>query len=222
MDRHGIVLNVEEFQLLQDRFGFLLEHGVMISAKGLLIHDCPQGKVGVLIPLFEEVLRLPTSNFFNMIVDQYGFSIDELTPSTVNKIVDFELICRSLGVSTPSGFSVTSFVRLWIMVENWEDSVLVAGGMSAAWRARGKMAQLFFVRCNILLFLSSLPPPPSSLEKKLNGRKIRVSDESLYLILICVGAKVEISLEMDLRSHYRGRLYHWEVDLVEALTPAHI
>ena len=34
-----------------------------------------------------------------------------------------------------------------VVDENWEDSVLAAAGMSAAWLSRGKMAQLFFVRC---------------------------------------------------------------------------
>ena len=32
-----------------------------------------------------------------MIADHYGFSIDELTPSVVNKIIGFELISQSLG-----------------------------------------------------------------------------------------------------------------------------
>ena len=97
MDRHGRVPTVEEFQLLHDRFVFLTEHDVMILAKGVPIHDYPQGKVGVPIPLFEAGLRLPISDFFNMIVDHYGFSVDELTPIAVNKIIGFELICRYLG-----------------------------------------------------------------------------------------------------------------------------
>lgn len=114
MDRHGSVPTAEEFQLLQVRFGFLSEHGVMILEKGMPIHDCPQGMVGVTIPLFEPRLCLPTSNFFNMIVDHYGFSVDELTPSAINKIVYFELICLSLGciptfrVFSPFFFSTTN------------------------------------------------------------------------------------------------------------------
>ncbi|CAI9272063.1 unnamed protein product [Lactuca saligna] len=71
----------------------------MIPAKGASIYNCPQGIVGVSIPLFEAGLRLPTSNFFDMIVHHYGFSVDELTPNAVNKIVCFELIFRkSLNV----------------------------------------------------------------------------------------------------------------------------
>ncbi|CAI9303234.1 unnamed protein product [Lactuca saligna] len=77
----------------KDSFGFLSEHGVMIPEKGVSIYACPQEKVGVPIPLFEVQLRLPTSNFFNMIVDHYGLSIDELTPSALNKNVSSELIC---------------------------------------------------------------------------------------------------------------------------------
>ena len=85
MDRYCRVLTEEEFKLLQGRFGFLPEHGVMILDKG------------VLILLFEAGLSLPTSNFCDMIVHNYGFSIKELTPSAANKIVGFELIFRSLG-----------------------------------------------------------------------------------------------------------------------------
>ena len=47
----------------------------------------------------------------------------------------------------------------------------------------------------------------------------RVSNESLYSILISAGAEAEISLDMALYGHYHGRLYHWEVDLMEALPP---
>ena len=71
------------------------------------MYDRPPGKVGVPIPSFEEGLRLPTSDFSDMIVQHYGFTVNELTSSAVNKIIGFELICRSLGrVST---FWVFSF-----------------------------------------------------------------------------------------------------------------
>ncbi|CAI9297349.1 unnamed protein product [Lactuca saligna] len=162
---------------------------------GVSIYDSPQEKVGFTIPLFEAGIRLLTSGFFNMIVDHYGFSIDELTPSVVNKIIDFEPIFRSLGcrflktrdypdrLPKLFGSKLTLGKRLRNITavgENLEDSVLAAASMSAAWRARWKMTQLYVVRCS---------------------------------------AKVEISLEMALRSHYRGRLYHGEIDLVEALPP---
>lgn len=96
MDRYGRVPTVEEFWLLQENFGFLRKHGVMITTKGSSIFDCPRGKVVVLVPLFEAGLRLPTSDFFDMIVYHYGFSVDKLTPNVINKIVGFELICQSL------------------------------------------------------------------------------------------------------------------------------
>ncbi|CAI9263112.1 unnamed protein product [Lactuca saligna] len=43
MDRCGRVPTAEEFQLLQDYFGFLPEHSVMILTKGSSIYDHPQG-----------------------------------------------------------------------------------------------------------------------------------------------------------------------------------
>ncbi|CAI9296456.1 unnamed protein product [Lactuca saligna] len=123
------VPTVEDFRPLQEQFCFLSEHGVMIPAKGSSIYDYPRGKVGVPFPLFEAGLCMLTSDFFDMIVHHYDFSIDELTPSVVNKIVGFELICWSLG------------------------------------------------------------------------------------------AEAEISLEMALCVHYRGKLCHWEVDLLKTLLP---
>ncbi|CAI9280897.1 unnamed protein product [Lactuca saligna] len=46
MDRYGRVRTAEEFQFLQDRFSFLPEHGVTISAKGVLIYNHPLGNIG--------------------------------------------------------------------------------------------------------------------------------------------------------------------------------
>ena len=57
----------------------------------------PEGKVGILIALFEAGLRLPTTNFFNLIIHEYGFSVRELTLISINKVVGFELLCRALG-----------------------------------------------------------------------------------------------------------------------------
>ncbi|CAI9290262.1 unnamed protein product [Lactuca saligna] len=242
MYRHGRVPTVEEFQLLQDHFGFLPKHGVMIPKRGVSIYDCPQEKVGVPIPLFKVRLRVPTSNFFNMIVDHYGFSVDELTSSAINSIVGFELVCRSLGCiptfwvfsfyfcSTTNSSVLTlskrwgihqliseqdipkkNWQRKWLWVnrdlvgrgfiktrefldhipkffgsnltldmrlgnnnvvgKNWEDSILVAVGMSATWK---------------------------------KGERTTLSYESLYSTFIFICVEAEILLEMALRGHYWG------------------
>ena len=69
------------------------EHGVQFSKKGAIIYQSPTWKVGVLVLIFEEGLRLPISDFINEVMREYGFSVDELTPNFVNKIVGFELAC---------------------------------------------------------------------------------------------------------------------------------
>ncbi|CAI9298674.1 unnamed protein product [Lactuca saligna] len=51
------------------------------------------------------------------------------------------------------------------------------------------------------------------------GDRSRVPYESLYSTFICTVAEAEIYLEMALRGHYPGRLYHREINLVEALPP---
>lgn len=62
------------------------------------IHQPPLGKVGVSVPIFEAVLRLSTTDFFDEIMCFYGFSVDDLTPNAINKIIGFKLACRGLGV----------------------------------------------------------------------------------------------------------------------------
>lgn len=50
------------------------------------------------LPIIEAGLRLPMTDFFDVIMCQYGFSVDNLTPNTVNKNVGFELTCQAFGV----------------------------------------------------------------------------------------------------------------------------
>lgn len=66
--------------------------------KGALIFQPAKGKVGVPIPIIKAGLRLPTTDFFDKIMRQYDFSVDDLTPNVVNKIIGFELACGALGV----------------------------------------------------------------------------------------------------------------------------
>ncbi|CAI9296440.1 unnamed protein product [Lactuca saligna] len=61
------------------------------------LYNPQEGKFGVPIALFEADLRFPTTDFFNSIIREYEFSVRELTPIVVNKIVGFELLCRALG-----------------------------------------------------------------------------------------------------------------------------
>ncbi|CAI9265868.1 unnamed protein product [Lactuca saligna] len=67
--------------------------------------------------------------------------------------------------------------------------------------------------------LVSFSPPPSFFDKgkRGGGGRNRLSYESLYSTFICISAKAKISLEMALHGHYRGRLYHRDIDLVDAL-----
>ncbi|CAI9299511.1 unnamed protein product [Lactuca saligna] len=52
-------------------------------------------KVEIPIALFEAGLHLPTTNFFNLIISEYGFSVRELTPIAINNIVGLELLYRA-------------------------------------------------------------------------------------------------------------------------------
>ncbi|CAI9291376.1 unnamed protein product [Lactuca saligna] len=137
MDHYGRVLTAEEFQLLQEQFSFLPEHGVMIPVEGSSIYDCPLGKVG-------------HRQWFwvNQNLVAHGFLKTRDFPDHLPKLFGDNLtLGKRLG-------------NIIVIKENWEDFILAA-----------------------------------------------------------TGAEVEISLEMGLRGHYRGKLCQWEVDLVEALPP---
>lgn len=66
--------------------------------KGAIFSCLSEGKVKVLISFFEDGLSLPTTEFLNELMRQYGFHIDDLTPNTFNKIVGLELVYWTLGV----------------------------------------------------------------------------------------------------------------------------
>ena len=72
--------------------------GCCFHEKGATICQPPEGKVGVLIMIFEAGLWPPTTDFFDEIMHLYGFSVNDLTPNVINKIVGFEFGCRALGV----------------------------------------------------------------------------------------------------------------------------
>lgn len=59
--------------------------------KGDIITHPPEGKVEVPIPIFEVGLQLPMTDFFDDVIHQYGFSVNDLTPNVVNKIVSFKM-----------------------------------------------------------------------------------------------------------------------------------
>lgn len=94
----GIDPMPNEFYSLQARFGFLPKHGAQYPPRGVHLSHSSEGKVGVTIPTFDVGLQLPTIEFFDEIMSQYGFSIDDMTPNVINKIVGFEMACRTLGV----------------------------------------------------------------------------------------------------------------------------
>ncbi|CAI9266097.1 unnamed protein product [Lactuca saligna] len=116
MDRYGRVPTAEEFQFLQDRFGFLLEHGVMILAQGVSIYDRPPGKVGQRQWLW--VHR-------NLLGHGYRRKLD--FSNRLPKLFGGNLALeKRLGIVT-------------VCEENWEDFILSAANMSASWRAHRKM-----------------------------------------------------------------------------------
>ncbi|CAI9289784.1 unnamed protein product [Lactuca saligna] len=90
----GRDLTAEEWESFQFRFGLISEQGVQIPLPDASLYSPPDGKVGILIALSEAGLRLPTIDFFNLIICEYGFFVRELTPIA---ILGFELLCRALG-----------------------------------------------------------------------------------------------------------------------------
>ena len=86
-----------KFKRLQDRYGFLPTHGVQIPVAGSVMNLPPVGKVGIPLKVFDAGFRLPITNFQRDILARYGASIQFLSPNAINKMVGFEMLCRSLG-----------------------------------------------------------------------------------------------------------------------------
>lgn len=85
--RSGSDPTPEEFESLQYRFGFLPEHGVQFLKEGAILYEPLAGKVRVPMSIFKAGLRLLVSDFFDELICEYGFYVDDLTPNVVNKIV---------------------------------------------------------------------------------------------------------------------------------------
>ncbi|CAI9275929.1 unnamed protein product [Lactuca saligna] len=154
----------EEWESFQFRFGFVLEHGVQIRFPDASLYNPPEGK-------------------------EYGFSVRELTPIAINKIMGFELLCRALGrLPTVPAFNYTrakvyvdraptlfgadndlddALKKININGEDWLDFFLAASGMSAAWRLVGRCPS-FSSRKKVLCF-SDCMEEVVSLKKNLHG-----------------------------------------------------
>ncbi|CAI9285315.1 unnamed protein product [Lactuca saligna] len=221
---HENDLIVEEWESFQFRFGFVAEYGVQIPLSDASLYSPPEGKFGIPIALFKAGICLPTTNFFNLIIREYGFSVREMTLISMNKIVGFELLCRALGrlptilafkyffnASTqletrtlsrrpgvltlvhdkkskknwhekflwvnynlvvlsyprtkmyvdraPTLFGtdkelVDALEKISINGKDWHDNFLAAEVMSAAWRAQGKIPEIFVEKEGVEEFIS--------------------------------------------------------------------
>ncbi|CAI9281582.1 unnamed protein product [Lactuca saligna] len=112
----GRNFTAEEWKYFQFQFRFVPEHGVQIPLPDATLYSPPEGKVGIPITLLDVGLRLPTTDFFNLIIREYGFLVRELTPIAINKIVGFELLFRALGclATIPAFkhfFNATTYLR---------------------------------------------------------------------------------------------------------------
>lgn len=74
------------------------EHEVQFLQEGAINYQPSTWKVGVPVSIFEAGFLLPISYFFDEVMQEYNFSVHDLTPNGVNKIVRFVLACRALGV----------------------------------------------------------------------------------------------------------------------------
>ncbi|KAI3504146.1 hypothetical protein L1887_32691 [Cichorium endivia] len=186
----------------------------------------PEGKTGIYLKTFDAGYRLPTSDFMEEVLRRTPVGLHQLTPNSVNKIVAFELLCRSHGIA-PDFYIFKHYFRfaavgdnyafyrrssvhalvpepryspknwqdhwLWVnasrvgtiyycpgtapdqipklyphqeavvktlnsfqvVADEFPEHILAGGGMSTAWRMRGKMSEFFVVQKGVyLLFFS--------------------------------------------------------------------
>ncbi|CAI9263030.1 unnamed protein product [Lactuca saligna] len=92
----GRELTFEELESFQFQFGFFPKHSVQIPLPNALLFSPPYGKVSIPISLFEVGLCLPTMDFFNLIIHEYGFSVTKQTLVSINEIVGYKLLYHAL------------------------------------------------------------------------------------------------------------------------------
>ena len=69
----GRNLTAEKWESFQFWFRFVPENGVQIHLPDASLYSPPEDKFGIPIALFEVGLLLPTTDFFNLIIQEYKF-----------------------------------------------------------------------------------------------------------------------------------------------------
>ncbi|CAI9262989.1 unnamed protein product [Lactuca saligna] len=126
----GRNITVEEWESIQFQFRVVPEHRVQIPFLDASLYSPPKDKFRIPIALFEAGLCLPTTDLFNLIIREYGFSVRELTPIAINKIVDFELLFRVVDrlPTIPAFkhfFNASTHSRTQTLSRRWEVPILI-------------------------------------------------------------------------------------------------
>lgn len=92
---HGVIPTFEYVEILREKYSFLLEDEILIPLDEASFLEPPPGKVGVYVRTFDAGYRLPITYFLNEVLRKNGINIYDLTPNALNKVVAFEMMCRS-------------------------------------------------------------------------------------------------------------------------------
>ncbi|CAI9267942.1 unnamed protein product [Lactuca saligna] len=140
----GRNLTAEEYESFQFRFGFVPEHDVQIPLSDVSPYSPPEGKFEILIVLFEIDLSFPTTEFFNLNIRENEFSVGGIDShcykqySRIKAYVD----CAPTLFGADKELA-DNMEKININDEDLLDFFLATDGMSPAWRAPGKMLELF-------------------------------------------------------------------------------
>lgn len=94
----GVILRLEYFDSLKEKYGFQLYDGVVIPLDGSLFSEPPPSKVRIYVKTFDVGYRLLTTIFSNELLQKSRINVYGLTPNFVTKIVAFEMLYRSQGM----------------------------------------------------------------------------------------------------------------------------
>lgn len=107
---HGVVLTSEYAETLRVKYGFQPEDEVLIPLDEASFLEPASGKVDVFVRTFNVGYRLSITKILDEVLRKNRVNVYEVTSNSVNKVVAFEVLCRSQGF-LPSLLVLKNFFR---------------------------------------------------------------------------------------------------------------
>ncbi|GJW24722.1 hypothetical protein Tco_0038533 [Tanacetum coccineum] len=93
-------LNESHVRYLVKLYGIPEELHPRVVSEGMTMNTLPPGSIGLYVHHFQQGgLRVPFSSFFLKVIEHFCVHISQLVPLGVNRVIFFEMYCRSLDIT---------------------------------------------------------------------------------------------------------------------------